>query len=70
MLFAFCTHLPPPAQLPPLYLRGLDPEARYEVEGFAEPRSGGAWMRAGLQLALGDTHGVAFRSTVRHIRRV
>ncbi|HEU5100001.1 MAG TPA: alpha-galactosidase, partial [Roseiflexaceae bacterium] len=70
VLFAFCTHLPPPAQLPPLYLRGLDPEARYEVEGFAGPRSGSAWMHAGLQLELGDTHSTNFQSTVRSIRRV
>jgi alpha-galactosidase len=70
VLFAFRTHQPPPAQLPPLYLRGLDPEARYVVEGFAEPRSGAAWMRAGLQLELGDMHSPNFQSTVRHIRRV
>lgn len=65
VLFVFRTHLPPPAQLPPLYLRGLDPAARYEVEGVPGARSGSAWMRAGLAVELGD-----FESTVRRIRRV
>lgn len=65
VLFAFRTHMPPRAQLPPLKLRGLDPDARYSVEGFAAARSGRAWMHAGLQLELSD-----FGSTVRHIRRV
>lgn len=65
VLFAFRTHLPPPAQVPPLYLRGLDPDARYMIEGIDEVRSGLGWMRAGLQLELGN-----FQSTVRRIRRV
>lgn len=65
VLFAFRTHLPPRAQLPPLYLRGLDPDAHYEVEGVAGARSGVAWMRAGLPVELKD-----FESTVRRIRRV
>ncbi|HEU5012024.1 MAG TPA: alpha-galactosidase, partial [Roseiflexaceae bacterium] len=65
VLFAFRTHLPPPAQLPPLYLRGLDPDARYEVEGIDGARSGAAWMHAGLHVELQD-----FGSTVRRIRRV
>jgi alpha-galactosidase len=65
VLFAFRTHLPPPAQLPPLYLRGLDPDARYAVEGIAGAQSGAAWMYAGLHLELKD-----FESTVRRIRRV
>jgi alpha-galactosidase len=65
VLFAFRTHLPPPAQLPPLYLRGLGPDAAYEVEGFAGARSGGAWMSGGLRLELRD-----FDSAVRRIRRV
>ncbi len=65
VLFAFRTHLPPPAILPPLYLRGLAPEARYEVEGIVGVRSGLAWMRSGLYLDLKD-----FDSTVRRIRRV
>jgi alpha-galactosidase len=65
LLFAFRTHLRAPAYLPPLYLRGLDPEAIYAVEGFAEARSGRGWMHAGLRLELGD-----FESTMRGIRRV
>ena len=65
VLFAFRTHLPPRHQQPPLYLRGLDPDARYEVEGVARVRSGRAWMHAGLTVELGD-----FESTVRRIRRV
>ncbi len=65
VLFAFRTHLPPPAQLPPLYLRGLDPNDHYEVEGVAGARSGSAWMHAGLHVELLD-----FQSTVRRIKRV
>lgn len=64
VLFAFRTHIPLRTQLPPLYLRGLDPAATYEVEGIAGVRSGMAWMHAGLHLELGD-----FQSTVRRIRR-
>jgi alpha-galactosidase len=72
VLFAFRTHLPLPAphppmqpQLPPLYLRGLEPDAFYEVEGIAGARSGRAWMHAGLQVELAD-----FGSAVLRIRRV
>lgn len=65
VLFVFRTHIPEPAQLPLIYLRGLEPEAVYDVEGFDEPRSGLSWMRAGLKIQLRD-----FESTVRRIRRV
>lgn len=65
VLFAFRTHLPLPASVPPLRLRGLDPEMVYAIDGIAEARSGMAWMHAGLQLELGN-----FESTVRRIRRV
>ncbi|NJN17555.1 MAG: alpha-galactosidase [Oscillochloris sp.] len=65
VLFAFRTHIPAPAILPPIYLRGLDPDAPYEVEGIAGARSGRAWMHAGLSIALAD-----FESTVRRIRRL
>lgn len=64
VLFAFRTHIPDPAPLPPIYLRGLDPQARYTVEGFPEARSGLAWMHAGLKLELGN-----MKSTLRRIRR-
>jgi alpha-galactosidase len=65
VLFAFRTHLPPPAQVPPLYVRGLDPNARYEIEGVDGVRSGVGWMRGGLQLELHN-----FESTVRRVRQV
>ena len=65
VLFAFRTHIPEPVDLPPLYLRGLDPTARYTVEGFPGVRSGQAWMNTGLRLTLAD-----LQSTVRRIQRV
>ncbi|MEI7772829.1 MAG: GH36 C-terminal domain-containing protein, partial [Chloroflexales bacterium] len=65
VLFVFRTHLPRPANLPPISLRGLDPDARYEVEGVEETRTGRGWMYAGISVELGD-----FGSTVRRIRRV
>ncbi len=65
MLFAFRTYLPDPAQLPLVYLRGLDPQAEYRVEGFGETRSGKGWMNQGLSIPLGN-----FQSTLRRVRRV
>jgi len=65
VLFAFRTHEARPAPHSPLPLRGLNPEALYEVEGVAGARSGAAWMRLGIDLALTD-----FQSTVRRIRQV
>jgi alpha-galactosidase len=65
VLFAFRTHLPEPAKLPPIYLQGLDPQANYTIEGFSEARSGRAWMSLGMALPLTN-----FESTVRRIRRV
>ncbi|GHO46126.1 alpha-galactosidase [Ktedonospora formicarum] len=64
-LFAFRTQIPNPTELPLLYLRGLDPEARYRVEGFEEIRSGQAWMNVGLQLTLDN-----FESTILRISKV
>lgn len=64
VLFAFRTLIPDPVELPPLYLRGLDPTARYSVTGFASPRSGLSWMHAGLQLSLNN-----FQSVLLRIRR-
>lgn len=64
VLFAFRTHLPNPTMLPKLYLRGLEPEALYTIEGWEKPRSGLAWMNDGLQIELDN-----FTSTVRLIRR-
>lgn len=65
VLFAFRTHIPEPAQVPLLYLRGLDPDALYELEETQGTRSGLAWMRAGVHLPLSN-----FQSTVRRIRRL
>jgi len=65
VLFAFRTHMAEPVTLPPLYLRGLDSEQLYVVDGFPTPRSGASWMHAGLSLSLSD-----FQSTVRRIRAV
>jgi alpha-galactosidase len=65
VLFAFRTHIPEPVMLPPLYLRGLDPDALYEIECEQEPKSGAAWMNAGIQLWLKD-----FESEVRKIKKV
>jgi alpha-galactosidase len=64
-LFAFRTHQARLVTLPMLRLRGLEPEARYAVEGLEEVRSGAAWMRLGIDLVLGD-----FQSTIRRIRQV
>jgi alpha-galactosidase len=66
VLFAFRTFIPDPAQLPIIYLDGLDPDALYEVEGFPGRRSGQAWVKAGVQLELELSN---FQSTIRHIRR-
>jgi alpha-galactosidase len=65
VIFAFRTHLPPRTRLPTLLLRGLDPAARYAVEGFSDVRSGQAWMQLGLELQLED-----FQSVVVRVRRV
>jgi alpha-galactosidase len=64
VLFAFRTHMPEPITLPPLYLRGLDPEARYTIEGVESSRSGKAWMHTGLDLTLKN-----FESTILHMTR-
>jgi alpha-galactosidase len=65
VLFAFRIRIPEPVELPPLYLRGLDPTARYTVEGFPGVRSGAAWMNTGLRLRLID-----LESAVRRIQQV
>lgn len=66
VVFAFRTHLTPPATLPRVFLRGLEPNARYSIEGFEQVRSGAAWMFDGVQIDLKDD----FTSTVRRIQRV
>ncbi len=65
VLFAFRTVALDPIELPTLFLRGLDPEAQYEVEGFRDARSGKAWMEGGLKIDLGN-----FESKLRAIRIV
>jgi alpha-galactosidase len=65
VLFAYRVHLPDPAHLPPLHLRGLDENSVYKIEGEDQPRSGKAWMEAGLQIHLEN-----FQSAVKRIVRV
>ena len=65
VLFAFRVHMPEPARIPPICLRGLEPNAHYTVDGFDGVRSGAAWMNLGLRIDLGNG-----KSTVRRIRRV
>ena len=67
VLFVFRTHLPHlphTPQLPALRLRGLQPEARYRIDGQQSARSGAAWAAIGLQVPLGD-----FESAMLRIRR-
>ncbi len=65
VLFAFRTYIPDPVTLPLLYLRGLDPAARYTVEGIEEIRSGQAWMHVGIQLTLGNFESTVLRITLK-----
>lgn len=68
VLFAFRTHQPLLPQIepqPPLYPRGLDPQARYAVEGLDQVRSGLGWMRTGIELILSD-----YQSTILHFKQV
>ena len=67
VLFAFRTHQPLLPQIepqPPLYPRGLDPQARYAVEGLDQVRSGLGWMRTGIELVLSD-----YQSTILHFKQ-
>ena len=70
VLFAFRTYIQQPVNhpavpLPPILLRGLDPDAGYAVEGYPAPLSGRAWMETGLRVDLQD-----FQSTLRRIHKV
>jgi alpha-galactosidase len=65
VLFVFRVYLPDPANLPVIYLRGLEAEALYTVEGFDGSRSGAAWMEAGLKVELKN-----LQSKVLRIKRV
>jgi alpha-galactosidase len=66
VLFAFCTYIGQHEPSLTVRLRGLLPEVRYTVEGFAGVRSGTAWMSAPLQFGLYGGLGI-FGSTVRRI---
>ncbi|MCS7072140.1 MAG: GH36 C-terminal domain-containing protein, partial [Anaerolinea sp.] len=65
VIFAFRTHLPTPAILPRVYPQGLEPSARYRLDGTDEMRSGLGWMRVGLEVALAD-----FDSALLVLRRI
>ncbi len=65
VLFAFRTFVPFPAQMPPLFPRGLLPTILYEFEGIPGQKSGLAWEQAGIALGLGN-----FESTMRLVRAV
>jgi alpha-galactosidase len=65
VLFAFRTHIPEPSAPLLLRLRGLNPQARYTVEGFEGTVSGLGWMQRDLHFALPN-----FGSTVRRIQRL
>jgi hypothetical protein len=68
VLFAFRTHqplIPHPEAQPPVYPRGLDPEANYSIDGQSGVRSGLAWMQIGISLYLAD-----FQSAMLRIRKV
>lgn len=61
VLFVFRTIIPDPARLPILYLRGLDPEILYKMDGHEQPRSGKAWMEAGVKIELMNLHSKVIR---------
>jgi alpha-galactosidase len=65
VLFVFRTHIPDPFNTPMIHLRGLAPDALYSIEGFDEPRSGLAWMEAGLHVHLKN-----MQSRVLRIKRI
>jgi alpha-galactosidase len=65
VIFAFLTHPTNPTRPQWVRLRGLDPLAIYEIEGFDERRSGAAWMQIGVEFKLYN-----FESTMRRIQRV
>ncbi|WP_425145127.1 alpha-galactosidase [Deinococcus sp.] len=64
VLIAYHTHTAREHDAPPLYLQGLLPTERYELEGCGV-RTGEGWRLGGVTLPLGE-----FESTLRRIRRV
>ena len=65
VLFVFRVQIPDPVQLPPLFLRGLDENGLYEIEGEGQARSGKAWIADGLKLNIGNK-----QSCVKRIHRL
>jgi alpha-galactosidase len=63
VLFVFRTHIPDPFKIPMIYLRGLDPEAIYSIEGIEQPRSGLAWMEVGVRVELKNLQSKVMRIT-------
>ena len=61
VLFVFRTYIRDPFNLPMIYLRGLEAEARYTVEGMEGARSGKAWMEVGLKVPLLNLHSKVLR---------
>ncbi len=57
VVFAFLTHRIDPVEPLRARLQGLDPTARYTLEGFDGARSGAAWMSGAVQLPLGEPQG-------------
>ena len=65
VLFAFRTLIPEPVDAPVIRLRGMIPDARYQIEGIEGVKSGAAWMQTGIVLPL-----LNLDSTMRRITRV
>lgn len=82
VLFVFRTLMADPVDFLPIPLQGLEPMARYTVEGIDGARSGMAWMTVGARVELttqmlwgDDGQGLRvfpanLSSTIRRIRRV
>lgn len=64
VLFVYRTYAPQPNNPSALYLRGLNPEARYHIEGLGT-KTGAGWMHTPLSLSLGN-----FESRLYPIRQV
>jgi alpha-galactosidase len=68
VLFAFRTHETHVPQLearPPIYPRGLNPDAKYAIDDQSETRTGLAWMNIGIDLYLSN-----YQSSLLRIRQV
>lgn len=64
-MIAFRVQIPDLVELPPLFLRGLEENRLYEIEGEAQPRSGKAWKTDGMLLNLRN-----MQSCVKRIHRI